>query len=228
MRSLCRGLAPYWLALLFAAHSLALLAVLHGRLPDIMPLVWNSAGEVLYGMKRPLGAALLPCLHLAIVLFLVVAPAVDPGALRSTSAPRFYPTAVAMISAFLMYSTAVLFAAALGVPFSVPHSLLGGVGVLLVLVGNYMGKVPRNYMVGIRTPWTLASDFVWERTHRFAAPLFVTGGMGLLLHSMVQRDSPSTAFVVAILTIMFGAPFCHSYLVWRRSAPDTVRDTAAP
>ena len=228
MKSLRRGLAPYWLALLFAAHSLALLVVLHGRLPDIMPLVWNSAGEVLYGINKPLGAALLPGLHLAIVLFLVVAPAVDPGALRSSTAPRFYPTAVAMISAFLMYVTAVVFAAALGVELRVPHALLGGGGVLLALVGNYMGKVPRNYMVGIRTPWTLSSDLVWERTHRFAAPLFVTGGMGLLLHCIVQRESPSTAFVVAILTITFGAPFCHSYLVWRRSAPDTVGDTVAP
>jgi len=223
MNFLCRLLGPFWLALLFAAHSLALLASLYGRLPETMPLVWSSAGEVLYAMDRPLGAALLPGLHLAIVLFLGVAPAVDPGALRSPSAPRFYPAAVAMISAFLMFVTAVLFAASMGVEFSVPHALLGGAGALLVLIGNYMGKVPRNYMVGIRTPWTLSSDYVWERTHRFAAPLFVAGGLGLLLHSLSQRDSHSTSLVVAILAVTLGAPFCHSFLVWQRLASDPDR-----
>ena len=76
------------------------------------------------------------------MLLLVVAPAVDPGALRSSTAPRFYPTAVAMISAFLMYGTAVVFAAALGV-----GETLRSTGLAQELAAGVVGSV------GSAGPW---------------------------------------------------------------------------
>jgi uncharacterized membrane protein len=69
--------------------------------------------------------------------------------------------------------------------------------------------------VGIRTPWTLASDYVWERTHRFAAPLFVVGGSALFLHSVLQ-NGPDALFITTIIAIITLAPFCYSYALWKR------------
>jgi uncharacterized membrane protein len=149
-------------------------------------------------------------------LFLVLAPTVDPSALRTREAPRFYPVVVAMISGFLALTTGVLCAAALGTAPSVPHTLLGSAGLLVAVVGNYLGKLPRNYMVGIRTPWTLCNDHVWERTHRFAAPLFVCSGLALLVHCLSQRDSLSRPFVVTMIAIIMLAPYCYSFVTWKR------------
>ena len=53
------------------------------------------------------------------------------------------------------------------------------VGALLCVAGNYMPKFRHNYFCGIRTPWTLASETCWRRTHRFAGPLWFWGGLAL-------------------------------------------------
>lgn len=218
MKYLPEALRTYWLALLFAAGNLVLLTSLYDRLPDPLPVLWNSDGEVIARLARPVGAMLLPVAQILLTLFLVAAPAIDPGALKTPETPRFfYPTAVAAVSLFLLFATSMLLAAALGAQISLPHALLEGLGVLTILVGNHLGKLPKNHAVGIRTPWTLSSEYVWERTHRFAAPLFVTTGFGLLLHGLLQPERLSGAFVGTIVVVTLLAPYCYSYVTWRRT-----------
>jgi uncharacterized membrane protein len=217
MKYLPEALRTYWLALLFVAANLALLAIVYNRLPDPLPVLWNSDGEVIARFARPAGAMLLPLAQILLTWFLVAAPVIDPGALRTPEVPRFYPTVVAVISLFLLFATTMLFAAALGAQVSLPHALLEGLGVLTILVGNHLGKLPKNYVVGIRTPWTLSSEYVWERTHRFAAPLFVTTGFGLLLHGLLQPEHLSGAFVGTIIVVTLLAPYFHSYVTWKRT-----------
>jgi uncharacterized membrane protein len=60
------------------------------------------------------------------------------------------------------------------------RALLGGIGIAIVLLGNVLGKVKRNFWLGVRTPWTLASDRVWYATHRLAGKSMVTGGLVVL------------------------------------------------
>jgi uncharacterized membrane protein len=209
----------YWLALLFMALNVALLVTLYGRLPDPVPLPWIADG-----VAKPLGALLLPLAHWLVTLMLIAAPSVDPGAMRTPDARRFYAPVVAIISAFFLFATGMVFAASLDSSLSLPRALLGGVGVLAALVGNYLGKIPKNYVVGIRTPWTLASDYVWERTHRFAAPLFVIGGSALFLHAILQKNSINPLFVTTIIIVTVLAPFFYSYVMWKRKgSKDTTR-----
>ena len=58
-----------------------------------------------------------------------------------------------------------------------PRSLMGALFLFLILIGNVLGKVKRNFYIGVRTPWTLASEKVWYATHRFAAKAFVIAGL---------------------------------------------------
>jgi uncharacterized membrane protein len=218
MKSLQNSLRVYWLSLLFVSLDIALLLLLYDRLPDPVPLLWSSDGDVISGMAKPMGALLLPLAQLIVTLFLIVAPMVEPRAWHASAAPRFYPLAVAIISGFLMLATGLIFAASLGAELNVAHSMLGGFGVLVALIGNYLGKVPKNHMVGIRTPWTLSSKYVWERTHRFAAPVFVTGGLALFLYSFLQGDSFSSIIAGAIIVVIALAPYCYSYLIWKKNA----------
>jgi uncharacterized membrane protein len=199
MKAILHCARTYWLALLFLTVNLALLAAFYERLPNLMPSFWNTHGEITGRIAKPMGPLLLPATHLLAVLFLIIVPSVDPGAMRVPATRRFYPLAVAIVSGFLAFATACVF------------------GASLALIGNYLGKIPKNYVVGIRTPWTLSSDYVWERTHRFAAPLFVVGGLALLLHSMLQDEALNPAFVGTIMVVTFLAPYFHSYAVWKRS-----------
>jgi uncharacterized membrane protein len=216
MKSLSRVLKVHQVAVLLVALDFVLLLAVTARLPDPLPLLWSSDGGIIGSMDQPAGALLLPLAHLAVTAFLILAPQFDPGALRTPEPPRFYTLIVASISAAMLLASALIFAAALGASVNVPRSMLGASGVLIAIVGNYLGKLPRNYMVGIRTPWTLASPYVWERTHRFAAPLFVVAGVALFVYSIAQNGPPSAAFVLSLLIVTALAPFLYSCLLWMR------------
>jgi uncharacterized membrane protein len=87
------------------------------------------------------------------------------------------------------------------------------VGALLMVIGNFMGKFRKNFFVGIRTPWTLTSDVVWERTHRLAGWLFVLAGLVWIVGGLVHA-SP-VVLVVAALAAGF-VPAVYSYFLYRR------------
>jgi uncharacterized membrane protein len=210
-------LRTYWLALLFALAGIALMTSVYARLPDSLPVLWGTDEQPIMWMTKSAAALLLPLVHLCCTVFLVTAPTIDPGSMRAAETPRFYPLVVAGVSCLLLFATVVVVATALGSTMQPLHSLLGGLGVLVALVGNYLGKLPRNYVVGIRTPWTLSSDYVWERTHRFAAPLFVIGGVALLLHCLVAGDILNGPFVATIIGATVLAPYCHSYATWKQT-----------
>ena len=126
---------------------------------------------------------------------------------------RVYPTVVAATAGLMLYVTIFALFAASGAATPAPAHLMAGVGVFLAVVGNLFGKVTRNFFIGIRTPWTLASDQVWERTHRFAAPAFVLGGVLLAVASL---SATSLMALVAILVVTVLVPVVYSYIVWRR------------
>ena len=91
--------------------------------------------------------------------------------------------------------------------------LLGGIAVMCVLVGNLMGKVRRNFFIGIRTPWTLASERVWYATHRFAGKSIVTAGAAALV--LAIAEAPVIAFTLVLLA-GFLAPVAYSLAHYKR------------
>jgi len=79
------------------------------------------------------------------------------------------------------YIQVLMILAALNVALDTSRAVVGGVCLLIALLGNVMGKVRRNFYLGIRTPWTIASERVWNKTHRLAAKIFFAAGwLGLL------------------------------------------------
>jgi immunity protein, SdpI family len=81
------------------------------------------------------------------------------------------------------------------------RAITGGVCLLIALLGNVMGKVRRNFFVGVRTPWTIANERVWNATHRFAAKTFFAGGLAGLLAVLLRAPFwlPIAAILVAAL-----------------------------
>lgn len=92
--------------------------------------------------------------------------------------------------------------------------IAGGLSLLFLFIGNVLGKVRQNYMLGIRTPWTLSSELSWERTHRIGGRLLVlSGAIGILLAIFL----PKLAFPVVITAILSTVLFScvYSYLIWK-------------
>ena len=108
-----------------------------------------------------------------------------------------------------------IYANALGWVKSSPTLLPAFLGIIFVILGNYLPKTHRNHTIGIRIPWTLSDDKNWHKTHRMAGKLWVLGGLLILLESFVQVAMPYVMGVV--IAIMIIAPMIYSFLLSRKS-----------
>lgn len=192
-----------------------LAAVLYGSLPEAMPAHWDAHGTVNGYVPKTMGVAVAVGLPLAIFVVFKALPALSPRGFRMGS---FQPVTdiitLAITATIAGIDVAVLLAASgRNVPIPVVAQLL--VGVLFIVLGNYLGKVRRNFFIGIRTPWTLASEEVWARTHRFGGPVFVIAGLALVALAW----APAAGLPVMLLGVIGGAVLAvvaYSYVVYRR------------
>jgi len=165
------------LGLALIGGVVVLAATLYGRLPATVPTHWNWAGQPDGFLPKPLGAFLLPLVAAVTWAVLAVLPALSP---RGFSMERFrgtYDVLRTTIVGFLVLVAMAQLLVAAGWRLRLDVVIPVAVGLLLAILGNYMGKVRRNFFVGIRTPWTLASEEVWLRTHRVAGKLFAAAGV---------------------------------------------------
>jgi uncharacterized membrane protein len=216
------------LAIVALLADAVLSAALYPRLPERVPVHWNLSGHVdRYGGRLEV-VLLGPVLLVGLWLVMLVLSRIDPrraaraASTVSTSEPDVageadgsYWTFIHLVLVALALLHAGLLLAVSGL-LATPERL-GAVAIALFLVlpGNFMGRLRPNWFVGIRTPWTLASDEVWRRTHRLAAVLMVAGGL-LLLPLALLLPGPralSAAVVVTLLALL--GPAVWSYFAWR-------------
>ena len=116
-----------------------------------------------------------------------------------------------IVPATSLLMTVVCYGYALGMGFNVGRVVVPFVGVLLAVSGNYMPKVRRNYTVGIKVPWTLADEENWEKTHRFAAPVWVIGGILLAVLGLIGYTAwPTFALLMALVFL----PAAYSFVLY--------------
>lgn len=207
-------LRQYWLTWALVAATLMAPLVVYDRRPESLPIHWNFRGDVDGWMAKPLGAFFVPLVSAFVASVSAFAPSWSPRGFEMNPMARFYPTMVAAIAATLLYVTIQMLRAALGIQVAMANHAVGIVGMVLIVIGNYLGKSTRNFFFGIRTPWTLASMEVWERTHRFAAPLLVTGGC-ILLGSAIF-DAVSLPLLLAVAVVVAVGPALQSFFIWKK------------
>ncbi len=160
----------------------------YGR-PDLLreqiPTHTNMAGEVDIWTPRERILPqwlILPAVMAGLAALSVLSPWLSP---RGFEVDRFRGTfffVMAVVTAVMGYIQLLLVLGGIkGVQLDLSRWLLGGISLLFVLVGNRLGKVQRNFWMGVRTPWTLASEAVWIQTHRLTAWLWTAGGALLAL-----------------------------------------------
>ena len=185
------------------------------QLPDNarIPMHWNFHGQVDgYGSRA--AVFFMPGVVLAVSLLLFLLPWLEPrrgNLLRSASAYRWVWLGIVT---FLSGLHALMLATALGHHVVLHQWVISGFGLLLMVMGNFLGKVRSNFVFGVRTPWTLSSDLAWNRTHRLAGWSFVACGLIVAICAWLM---PDRAFVVVVAAIVVASlvPTIFSYFVWR-------------
>jgi uncharacterized membrane protein len=119
----------------------------------------------------------------------------------------------AIVIGFFAFVQLLILSEAAGLPLSIERWLPAGIGLLLALLGNFFGKTTKNFFVGIRTPWTLANDEVWLRTHRLGGKLFVAAGAIVFASALAGRGFLAIPVAVGFAALV---PIVYSYWLYRR------------
>lgn len=187
--------------------------VAYPQLPAVVPLHWDAHGNVSgWGPKWSL-FLYGPGLMALFVLLFSALPWLSPKKFEIDSFRATYLYIMMTLVALLAYIHLLVLGAALGVTLDMSRAIMGGVCLLIALMGNVLGKVRRNFYIGVRTPWTIANEQVWNATHRFAAKTFFAGGVAGLLAVILRAPFwvPMSAILIAALS-----PVIYSLLFYKR------------
>jgi uncharacterized membrane protein len=204
-----------WAPLLIIIAAVIASAVVYPRLPESVPTHWDFSGRVNGWSSRFWGAWLMPIFLVAVWAFMRVLPAIDPRGSNYAKFGSAFEGMVIAIMAFMLCLHIVVLRAALGHPVDMNRVLPLAMGALFVALGTLLPRAQPNWFVGIRTPWTLSSDRVWEKTHQFGGKAFVASGIVILLAGLLMPHGAHIVLFV-VLTICLVSVLAYSYLEWRR------------
>lgn len=192
----------FLISLVLSLLALTASLMLYAELPNQLPTHWNFNGEIdSYGHKS-WAAFLMPGIMLAISFIIFGAlPRLSPRKFEVESFRSTYGLISVLTIALLGYIHGIILWVSLDQTMEVGRVLVGGIMIFFIVMGNYMGKVRRNFWMGIRTPWTLASERVWNETHRIGAWSFV--GAGILGFAFILANLP----LESVIGIMIAGAF---------------------
>ena len=202
--------------LLIVTSIVILLPILWGliiwsQLPNQIPIHFNVAGQANNFQSKPLAVFGLPLFLLLVHLFVIFMTARDPKNRTMNEKMGkviYWLTPIVSLSVFYL-----IYSKALGSTTNPSIFVSALLGLIFVIMGNYMPKLKVNHTVGIRLPWTLQSEDNWHKTHRLAGKLWVLGGLILLIEAGIQFAVPYVMGIV-ILTIVL-IPILYSYQLSR-------------
>ncbi|MFH1841464.1 MAG: SdpI family protein [Candidatus Nealsonbacteria bacterium] len=150
---------------------------LYPQLPEKIPSHWNAKGEIDSWSNRNFGVLFFPGITLAVYLFMLFIPLIDPlkKNYQKFSIPYYWFRVIFVVFFVSLYFYTLY--AALGTNFNINYFIIPAISILFVVLGIFMPKIKKNYFVGIRTPWTLHSEEVWNVTHKFSGKIFITAGL---------------------------------------------------
>ena len=186
---------------------------LYPRLPDTVAVHWNVHGQAdRYGSKWE-ALVLMPAVMVGLTLLVAALPWLSPRRYKVNGARPGYLEMMIVLLVFFAYLHFALLTIDAGAPLNAAKAVLGGVCALFAAMGPVLTRLPRNFYVGVRTPWTLANEQVWDSTHRFAAKCFTATGLAGLVTTFAGGAFWATA---VLLGIGATAPVVYSLVTYKQ------------
>jgi len=151
------------------------------QMPDKMASHWNIQGEVDAYISRFWGLFLIPITSIGLLALFVLIPKIDPLKENIERFRKYFDGFIVLIMIFLFYIYLLTVFWNIGIRFNMAQLMMPALGILFYYCGILVENAKRNWFIGIRTPWTLSNEKVWDKTHRIGGKLFkVTGIIAFL------------------------------------------------
>jgi len=190
--------------------------LLWSRLPEQMASHWNINDQVDGYMSRFWGVFMVPLITLGMFVLFLVIPSIDPLKANIAQFRGAFNLFIVLIVAFMLYIYGLTLAWNLGyTSFRISTSLLPALGLLFIFIGFMLRQAKRNFFIGIRTPWTLSSDRVWDKTHQIGSILFMIAGALAVIGSFFGG---AIAFWLLMVPIFGSVIFLviYSYVLYKQ------------
>lgn len=190
--------------------------ILMPYLPAMIPMHWNVMGEVDSYWPKTSAVWFTPLLTLAMFVLFRVLPNFDPKKDKYKLFQKEWQIMQLGLIGFMAYMQFMILYLTFHPEVHMMPLMFIGLGALFVLIGNYLSKIRQNYFIGVKLPWTLASEDNWNKTHRFASWCFVIAGILTLAEAFFIWYAPAVIFGSILLAVIL--PMVYSFLLYKKAA----------
>lgn len=186
-------------------------------LPTVeIPIHWNIHGEVDNTARPHIALFLIPAFQILILTVFSAINFIEP---RKQNIEKSLPAICLILTSLILVMTlvqAIIISEAFGFHIIGLKLILISVGFLFFIVGNNMTKLRSTFFFGIRTPWTLSSDYVWKKTHRLSGRLLMIEGFIISMAPIFFKEESLFIIIIATLLPATITPIIYSWYLWRK------------
>ncbi len=142
------------------------------NMPEKVASHWNAKGEVDDYLPKFWGIFLLPLVSIGILLLFIAIPRIDPLKENIEKFRKHYDGFILLMMIFFFYIQLLIILSNIGVEYNMSQAIMPAIAIIFYYAGVLMDNAEQNWFVGIRTPWTLSSKKVWDKTHKRGSKLF--------------------------------------------------------
>ena len=188
----------------------------YSNFPESVPTHWNSAGEMDGWSGKTFGAFFMPLFSFGLYLLFIGLPYLDPKKERYQEFTKVYHIFKALIILFMALIYFATSLVGLGFQFNISALIFVSIGILFIIMGIYMPQIKSNWFIGIRTPWTLSSETVWQKTHEVGGKLFIISGLLFITNIFLPPSWHWVLFGIVVAMLLIGT-FGYSLWEYRRT-----------
>lgn len=194
--------------------SAALAIIAYPFLPEKVVTHWGISGEANGYSDKFFGTFLMPAIILLMAGLLILLPKIDPMRENIKKFYNYYQNFIIIIILFMLLLQIFTVLWSFGIKINISILMPLAIGALFFYLGTLIENAKRNWTIGIRTPWTLSSEKVWDRTHKLGGRMFRAAG----IVSIIGAFMPAHSFFFVITPIMLSAAYLviYSYLEYEK------------
>jgi len=194
--------------------SFAIGICFYPQMPDRMASHWNAQGQVDGYLSKFWGLFLMPIISVGLLFLFILIPKIDPLKENIEKFRRYFDGFIVLVIAFLSYIYLLTVFWNIGIRFNMGQFMIPAIGILFYCCGLLMENAKRNWFIGLKTPWTLSSDEVWDKTHRIGGKLFKIAGVIAFLGIFLPKYAIFFMIVPAISISIYLV--VYSYLEYKK------------